>query len=190
MQHLKHTKTDRVHNLEFSGKFNPMNSNFIVETEFQATALYEVGDTFTVNGTKFNATLNPNVYGLFMVNDMVHCVVDFYRKNLVIVNTHKAKFDALWVFNPKNPNITESSATGNAMKDGSSEVITSLFFGYGDEGQSQMHNVEVGYSFSTRNLWANDNAADAVENPDTASYPVITVKIFIPPIENLLSDNF
>ena len=82
MQHLKHTKTDRVHNLEFSGKFNPMNSNFIVETEFQATALYEVGDTFTVNGTKFNATLNPNVYGLFMVNDMVHCVVDFYRKNL------------------------------------------------------------------------------------------------------------
>ena len=177
MQHLKHTKTDRVHNLEFSGKFNPMNSNFIVETEFQATALYEVGDTFTVNGTKFNATLNPNVYGLFMVNDMVHCVVDFYRKNLVIVNTHKAKFDALWVFNPKNPNITESSATGNAMKDGSSEVVASLFFGYGDDGQSQLHNVEVGYSFSTRNLWANDNAADAVENPDTSSYPEITVKI-------------
>ena len=177
MQHLKHTKTDRVHNLEFSGNFNPMNSNFIVETEFQATALYEVGDTFTVNGTKFNATLNPNVYGLFMVNDMVHCVVDFYRKNLVIVNTHKAKFDALWVFNPKNPDVTEISSTANAMKDGSSEVITSLFFGYGDEGQSQMHNVEVGYSFSTRNLWANDNAADAVENPDTTSYPVITVTI-------------
>ena len=177
MQHLKHTKTDRVHNLEFSGNFNPMNSNFIVETEFQATALYEVGDTFTVNGTKFNATLNPNVYGLFMVNDMVHCVVDFYRKNLVIVNTHKAKFDALWVFNPKNPDVTEISSTANAMKDGSSEVITSLFFGYGDEGQSQMYNVEVGYSFSTRNLWANDNAADAVDNPDTTSYPVITVRI-------------
>lgn len=177
MQHLKHIKTDRVHNLEFSGEFNPMNSNFIVETEFQATALYEVGDTFTVNGTKFNTTLNPNVYGLFMVNDMVHCVVDFYRKNLVIVNTHKAKFDSLWVFNPKNPNITESSSTANAMKDGSSEVIASLFFGYGDDGQSQMHNVEVGYSFSTRNLWANDNAADAVENPDETTYPVITVRI-------------
>ena len=141
MQHLKHTKTDRVHNLEFSGKFNPMNSNFIVETEFQATALYEVGDTFTVNGTKFNATLNPNVYGLFMVNDIVHCVVDFYRKNLVIVNMHKAKFDALWVFNPKNPNITESSATGNAMKDGSSEVIASLFFGYGDEDKKEVFSL-------------------------------------------------
>lgn len=177
MQHLRHTKTDRVHNLEFSGNFNPMNSNFIVETEFHATALYEVGDTFTVNGTKFNTTLNPNVYGLFMVNDIVHCVVDFYRKNLVIVNMHKAKFDALWVFNPKNPDVTESSSTANAMKDGYSEVITPLFFGYGDDGKSQLHNVEVGYSFSTRNLWANDNAADAVENPDTTYYPVITVRI-------------
>lgn len=156
---LTHSKTeDGVHELTING-FNGTNLNFIVETEFNATADYIIGDTFKVNGTAFTAELNPNVHFAFSANSVVHCILDFKRKHLIVLNMHKAKYDSLWIYNAAEQDVTDESAPGTAMADNKNTVSAPLFFGFGENNDSVMHSAIIGYTFSTKDLWETDDDA-------------------------------
>lgn len=70
-----------------------------IEAAFLANYQYESGDTANINNVDYELTATPAVDQLFNMNEVVTCCIDMKNKKMLVINTHKASFDAFYVFN-------------------------------------------------------------------------------------------
>ena len=75
------------------------NKAVFLETAFLANFQYTIGDTANINNVDFELTATPVVDQLFNMNEVVTCCIDMQHKKMLVINTHKASFDAFYVFN-------------------------------------------------------------------------------------------